>query len=99
MLTPPRPSVCLQGRGMPTITMHLGNFQPAKVGNFQTAQTGEFSTGIDITCWTSVRWSASTLSLGELECSCMVQFLDDDTVVAVCDEQVLFEDFVDRRFA
>jgi hypothetical protein len=40
-------NTCLLGRGLPTIFLRLGKFQPAKVGNFQSAQTGEFSTGID----------------------------------------------------
>ena len=48
-------ATCLLRRGMPTIFLHLGNFQPAKVGNFQSAKvgkfqpakTGEYSTGID----------------------------------------------------
>lgn len=41
MLTSPRTSQasCFDARGMTTITLHLGNFQPA--------QTGEFSTGVD----------------------------------------------------
>jgi len=34
-------------RGMPTIFLHLGKFQPAKVGKFQPAETGEYSTGVD----------------------------------------------------
>jgi hypothetical protein len=38
---------CLLRRGMPTIFLHLGKFQPAKVGNFQPAETGEYSTGVD----------------------------------------------------
>ena len=33
---------------MPTIFLHLGKFQPAKVGKFQPAETGEYSTGVDI---------------------------------------------------
>jgi hypothetical protein len=32
---------------MPTIFLHLGKFQPAKVGKFQPAETGEYSTGVD----------------------------------------------------
>ena len=32
---------------MPTIFLHVGNFQLAKLGNFQLAETGEFSTGTD----------------------------------------------------
>ena len=48
-------ATCLLRRGMPTIFLHLGNFQPAplgnfqsaKVGKFQPAKTGEYSTGID----------------------------------------------------
>jgi hypothetical protein len=57
MLTsaPEQTSTCLLRRGMPTIFLHvgnfqlakLGNFQLAKLGNFQLAKTGEFSTGID----------------------------------------------------
>src|ERR1035437_7389241 len=49
MLIPPRhiPSPCLRRRGMPTIFLHLGKFQPAKVGKFQPAETGEYSTGVD----------------------------------------------------
>jgi len=46
-------ALCLAGRGMPTIFLHLGkfrpallgNFEPAKVGKFQPAETGEYSTG------------------------------------------------------
>jgi hypothetical protein len=41
------PSTCLLRRGMPTIFLRLGIFQPAKVGNFQPAETGEYSTGVD----------------------------------------------------
>src|ERR1035437_10914606 len=33
---------------MPTIFLHLGKFQPAKVGKFQPAVTGEYSTGVDM---------------------------------------------------
>ena len=40
-------NTCLPGRGMPTIFLRLGNFQPALLGNFQSAQTGDFSTGTD----------------------------------------------------
>jgi hypothetical protein len=49
MLLLPRtnPSACLLRRGMPTIFLHLGKFQPAKVGNFQPAETGEYSAGVD----------------------------------------------------
>jgi hypothetical protein len=55
MLIPPRNTLrafriqatCLLRRGMPTIFLHLGKFQPAKVGNFQPAETGEYSTGVD----------------------------------------------------
>ena len=38
---------CFCVRGMATIFLYLGNFQPAELGNFQPAQTGEFSTGTD----------------------------------------------------
>jgi hypothetical protein len=41
-------ATCLLRRGMPTIFLHLGKFQPAKVGKFQPAETGEYSTGVDI---------------------------------------------------
>jgi hypothetical protein len=41
-------SACLLRRGMLTIFLHLGIFQPAQVGNFQPAETGEYSTGVDI---------------------------------------------------
>ena len=40
---------------MPTIFLHLGKFQPAKVGIFQPAETGEYSTGVDnIASWLKV---------------------------------------------
>jgi len=39
------PCFCI--RGMATIFLYLGNFQPAGLGNFRPAQTGEFSTGTD----------------------------------------------------
>jgi len=48
MLTMPRTGPVLTGlRGMTTIFLHLGKFQPAEVGNFRPTQTGEFSTGAD----------------------------------------------------
>ena len=34
---------CLLRRGMPTIFLHLGNFQPALLGNFQPAKWGFFN--------------------------------------------------------
>jgi len=39
------PCFCI--RGMATIFLYLGNFQPAELGNFRPAQTEEFSTGTD----------------------------------------------------
>jgi transposase, IS6 family len=57
MLLLPRtnPSACLLRRGMPTIFLHLGKFQPAKVGNFQPAETGEYSTGVDNETYINVK--------------------------------------------
>jgi hypothetical protein len=62
MLIPPRhfPSPCLQRRGMPTIFLHLGKFQPAEVGNFQPAETGEYSIGVD-------RWMSWSQAQSEVE--------------------------------
>ena len=42
MLTLPRniPSACLLRRGMPTIFLRLGNFQPAKWGIFNRRKLG-----------------------------------------------------------
>ncbi len=37
-------ATCLLRRGMPTIFLHLGKFQPAKWGNFNR-RSGEISTG------------------------------------------------------
>ena len=55
---------------MPTIFLHLGKFQPAKVGNFQPAETGEYSTGVD-TEGCSAAWAGpavwpSTARTGEI---------------------------------
>ena len=47
MLTPPRPGLACRAGGMYTITLHLGNFQPAKVGIFQPA-LGNFQPALTI---------------------------------------------------
>ena len=50
MLIPPRyfPSPCLQRRGMPTIFLHLGKFQPAKWGIFNRRKLGNIQPALTL---------------------------------------------------
>src|SRR2546429_3066218 len=57
-------SPCLLRRGMPTIFLRPGKFQPALLGNFQPAETGEYSTGIDIRPQTVLDWIAGAPRCG-----------------------------------
>ena len=46
--SPEQPSSCLLGRGMPTIFLPLGKFQPAKWGFFNRRKLGNFQPALTI---------------------------------------------------